>query len=171
MSAQFLIELIKAFVFSFGAIAAFSFVFNTEFKDVWWGALFGAVGWALYVGILKETGSIAGSYASGAFAVAIFSEAAAICLKRPATVFLVPGILPLVPGGGIYNMMFETVSGNLSAAGSAGYTTLIAAGSISLGIAVASSISRIVLRSIRSRRLRRIEQVEKDAFFTDLLDI
>lgn len=170
MNIVFFAGLVKAALFSFGAVAGFSFVFNTELKDVWWGALFGAAGWVLYVALYKITGAAAAGYAAGAFAVAVFSEAAAIFLKRPATVFLVPGILPLVPGGGIYNMMFETVSGNLAEAGNAGYSTLIAAGAIALGIAVASSIARVISRSIKTRRRFRLETAERNAYFSDIFD-
>ncbi|QTQ14508.1 threonine/serine exporter family protein [Treponema parvum] len=155
MDIRLLTELVKAFAFSFVAVAGFSIVFNTEIKDVWWGSVFGSVGWVLYTVIAKYMGSAAGGYTAGAFTVAVFSEVAAMVLKRPATIFLVPSILPLVPGGGIYDMMFATVSGDLVKAGEAGYKTLIAAGAIALGIAVASSAARIFSKAIRSHIIRR----------------
>jgi uncharacterized membrane protein YjjB (DUF3815 family) len=165
-----ILHIALAGVWSFGAAACFAFVFNTQKSDVVWGALFGSVGWMLYVAIKAGTASEAWGNLGGAFAVAVCSESCAIVFRRPATVFLVPGILPLVPGGGIFNMMHAVVQGKLDEAAAAGYLTLTAAGSIALGIAVASSIARIIALGIRNRHQRRIERAEEAVPVTDAFD-
>ena len=63
--------------------------------------------------------------------------------KNPATVFLILGILPLVPGGGMFFTMRAFVSGSVETALELGYTTLGAAGAIALGIAIVSVIARV----------------------------
>ena len=83
------------------------------------------------------------AYFAGAFSVAIASEFLAYLIKNPATVYLLPGLLPLVPGGGMFQTMRAAVSGNMDTALSLGYATLGAAGAIALGIAIASSIARL----------------------------
>ena len=66
-------------------------------------------------------------------------------LKTPATVFLLPGLLPLVPGGGMFLTMRSAVNGLMAESLSNAYTTLFAAGSIALGIALASSGRRLLV--------------------------
>lgn len=133
--------LLLAALWSFGASAFCAFYLNTNKYDIVWGGLLGAVGWVLYT-VIASRGSQAGAYFVGAFAVALISEILAVIIKNPATVFLLPGLLPLVPGGGIFYMMRAAVQGDMDAIHT-GYTTLIAAGSIALGIALASSLARI----------------------------
>jgi uncharacterized membrane protein YjjB (DUF3815 family) len=160
-------DILFAGLWSFGAASCFAFIFNTNKSDVCWGALFGALGWMLYVGIKAKTESGAWANLAGAFAVAVCSEICALVRRRPATVFLVPGILPLVPGGGIYTMMHEAVQANLDRAASAGYLTLTAAGSIALGIAVASSLARIAVHVIKKHHQRRLQRAERAVPFAD----
>lgn len=132
-----------AAVWSFGASACSAFYFNTEKSAILWGGIIGSVGWVLYTVVLAKTGSAAQGYLAGSFAVALCSELFAFFTHNPATVYLLPGLLPLVPGGGIFYMMRFAVQGNLSESLHSGYTTLISAGAIALGIALASSAARI----------------------------
>ncbi|MEG1896309.1 MAG: threonine/serine exporter family protein, partial [Oscillospiraceae bacterium] len=78
-----------------------------------------------------------------AFAVALFSELMARVFKTPATVFLIIGILPMVPGGGIYYTMEYCVSGNTAMFLEKGLHTFAIAGAIAVGVSLASSIVRI----------------------------
>lgn len=84
------------------------------------------------------------SYLAGALAVAVFSEIMRLFWHTPATVFLIPGLLPLVPGGGMFKTMRAAVQGLSSEALSLGYTTLLAAGAIALGIALVSGVVKLV---------------------------
>ena len=85
-------------------------------------------------------------YFLGALCVGLLSESAAAIFKKPATVYIVPGIIPLVPGGGMYETMFAVVLGRKDAAAFIGFNTLIAAASIAVGVALASSLARLVGR-------------------------
>jgi len=132
-----------AALWSFGASACCAFYFNTDKIDSLIGGLLGSIGWVLYIVVLDQTGSTGESFLAGAFAVAFLSEVFAFFIRDPATVFLLPGLLPLVPGGGIFFMMRAAVEGELDVALHIGYETIIAAGAIALGIALASSAARI----------------------------
>jgi uncharacterized membrane protein YjjB (DUF3815 family) len=135
--------ILLAALWSFGASACCAFYLNTGKYDIIWGGLFGAAGWVIYTVVLSKTGSPAQGYLAGAFAVAACSEIMAVLIHNPATVFLLPGLLPLVPGGGIFYMMRSAVQGNLAESLHQGYETLIAAGAIALGLALASSGARV----------------------------
>ena len=83
---------------------------------------------------------------ASSFAV-VYAELLARLLKTPATLFVVPAILPLVPGGALYYTMENVVHGRLDAARVYGQQTLIVA------LAIAAGISFVVaLRELRARR-------------------
>lgn len=136
--------LLKALLWSFGASACCCFYLNTSLRHIIWGGLLGAVGWGLYKIIFYYSSSLAISFIIGSFAVALLSEILASILRSPATVFLLPGLLPLVPGGGIFSMMRYAVMKQFDMALHTGYETTVEALSIALGIAVASSIGQII---------------------------
>lgn len=147
-------EILLAGVWGLGASGCCAVYFNAEKKDIVFGAILGALGWMIYRVCQSSAVSEALGYFTGAFAVAACAELLAVILRQPATVFLVPGIIPLVPGGGIFLMMRAAVQGKFSAALSAGYSTLIAAGAIALGIAIASSVARIISLTYCHRRVQ-----------------
>lgn len=132
---------IGAAVFGAGAAASLSFCLNISRYDIVWGAVTGGAGWLSYTIAGGET---AFAYFCGALVAAIFSEIFATVIKNPATVYLVPGLLPLVPGGGMFQTMTAAVRGDASLALATGFSTLTAAGAISLAIALATSASRLV---------------------------
>ena len=140
------INILLAAIWSAGASACFAVCLNSFHRDILLCALLGAIGWVFYLAIFGKTGSFFAGYFLGAFAVAVFAEILASLQKKPATIFILPGILPLVPGGGMFNTMEAALTGNLDLAGTLGYQTLGAAGAIALGIALASSAARIIRR-------------------------
>ena len=62
--------------------------------------------------------------------------------KTPSTVFLVIGVLPMVPGGGIYYTMEYCIKGNTEMFISKGLETIAVAGAIAIGVSIASAIFR-----------------------------
>ena len=135
------LEIIISVIDSFGATVGSAIVFNTSKYDIVRAGIVAAIGWGTYL-ILKQTSvSLAIAYFGGAFVVALLSEILALLIKNPATVYLLPGLFPLVPGGGMFQTMEAAVSGNMDNALSIGFSTLTAAGAIAIGIAVASSIA------------------------------
>ncbi len=144
MGTLTLSQIIFAFIWSFGASCATSFTFNTSKYDILWGGLIGAIGWGIYIILLDVTGSESESYFFGALAVAAGAEILAEVIKNPATVYLIPGLLPIVPGAGIFYMMRNVFSGDLESGLTTGYSTFIAAVAIAFGIATAASAARFI---------------------------
>lgn len=143
---------VPAFFLSFFATASFAYFFYINKYDIFWTSLFGALGWLVYIIISGDFGNPTAGYMAGALCVGLLSEFSAVLLKKPATVFIVPGIIPLVPGGGMYETMLLSVLGKMDAAAEAGFRTLTAAAAIAVGIALASSLARLVSKSLLSRR-------------------
>lgn len=63
-------------------------------------------------------------------------------MKKPATVFITPGIVSLVPGAGMYYTMLYLVQKDYSQATIAGSETFFMAAAIAIGIIVSTIFSR-----------------------------
>jgi uncharacterized membrane protein YjjB (DUF3815 family) len=155
-----LVQIFEAWLWSFGASACFAVFFNAEKRDIVLSAVLGSIGWIVYLAFKSGGGAESIGYFAGAFSVAVFAEILAIVLHRPATVYLIPGITPLVPGGGIFFMMRGVVRGEFSEALSAGYEALATAVAIALGIAIASSTARIVAMAVKGKQRKLIEEMD-----------
>ena len=96
-------DVLLVFLWGGGAAAALSYCMNISRYNIVFGAIVGGLGWTVY-SVTIAVGQSAGtqSYFWGALVVAILSEILALVQKKPATIYLVPGLLPLVPGGGMF---------------------------------------------------------------------
>ena len=130
----------------------FCILFQVPQKSMVFSALCGALGWAVYILCQNYDITIGIAAFSAAAVVAIAGEILARTRKEAVTIFVIPGILPLVPGMGIYYCMFNFLSGNEAKAAYWGEQTLIIAGAIALGILVVSSLVRSGSKIISSRR-------------------
>lgn len=130
-------------LYSFMACAGFCIMFNLKnFKIAFCSCLGGALGWLVYL-LAAPTGSDIFQNLLAAMAVALFSEIMARTFKTPATVFLIIGILPMVPGGGIYYTMEYCIKGNTAMFLEKGLHTFAVAGSIAVGVSLVASMVRI----------------------------
>ena len=136
---QYLLELLYASLATLG----FSVVFNIHGKKLVPAVLCGTFGWALFLLVHHLTGSRIISIFIASFFIGLYSEVAARLLKEPATLFIVPGIIPLVPGSGMYYTMAASIQGEISETLSIGMETLNTAGAIAVGVAVAVSLRKI----------------------------
>lgn len=141
-------EPLPAFFLAFFASGAFAYFYYSLRRDIVFSALFGAIGWIVYLVLSAlSVGPAAGSFA-GALAVGLCSEFVSRLFGKPATVYIVPGIIPLVPGGGMYETMLFSVWGNRAAASAAGFSTLSAAFAIAVALALVSSFFRLLDRRL-----------------------
>jgi len=139
------------------ATGGFAIRYGLRAKDLAPTAAGAVLGWLVY-SLVSKAGAPAGvvnaaqGYFVASLAIGIFAEVVAVLLKKPATIYVVTGIFPLVPGGGMYYTMLHSVRGEAWTAMFSGYETLSAAGAIAAGLAVSSALSRLLsLRSIARR--------------------
>ena len=78
----------------------------------------------------------------GALGVVLISRLLTVRMKCPITIFLISGIIPLVPGAGIYFTAYYLVTDELSMAAQRGMEALKIAFAIVLGIVLIVSIPR-----------------------------
>lgn len=126
------------------AAAGFAFIFYGTLRDVATAGVCGGLGWLVFLLCKDNQLPLTAAYASGSLVVGVAAEVFAAVRRRPATVCIVPGLIPLVPGGGMYQTMQAAVTGNMDGVLTAGFETLCAAGAIAAGIAAAAAAARLV---------------------------
>ena len=102
-------KMIIAALWSGGASIFCSLYFNTRYSHAVISGILGVMSYFLYLIIRERLGNEALGFFVGTVAVAFASEILAVLMKNPATVFLLSGLLPLVPGGGLFYMMRDAV--------------------------------------------------------------
>lgn len=103
----------------------------------------GAMSWLVYLMADDFVGPIGCNFLA-TVAVALLAEIFARMFKAPATVFLITGIIPLVPGGGLYYTMDALIDGNMALFAEKGIEAAGIAGAIAAGSSLVSSMVRIL---------------------------
>ena len=134
-----IVQTIGAFI----AVVAVAVTFGVPRKFLAYSGLVGAVGWLVYL-LIKDAGwSEVSSMFFAAMMVSLISHSFARILKAPVTLFLISGILPLVPGVGMYRIVYNIISNNSGLASYYFRETILIAGMISLAIFIMDTIFRI----------------------------
>ncbi|EMC0822494.1 threonine/serine exporter family protein [Enterococcus faecalis] len=140
------------FIFSFLASAAFAIIINVPRRSLVACGLTGSVSWMLYWVIVEVfSGNAALGSLIGAVGVAAVSYLFSKILKMPVTIFNIPGIVPLVPGGLAYQAVRNIVIGNYEKGAYFTVQAIMIAGAIALGL-VASEVFNQNIRSFREKR-------------------
>lgn len=141
-------------VYAFFASLGFALLFEIkDYRLVIVSALEGAIGWACYLALSR----CCSSYIAVFFAtitISALAEVFARLLKSPATLFLVVGIIPLVPGADIYYTMRHLIAGNMGAFGQSMLKTMIVAGAIAVGCSMVTAVMRIHRSMKRMRKAK-----------------
>lgn len=147
---------------AFFAVASFTRILELPRRFLMWYGTAGALCWLVYLNVRDGAGSkILAAFAAG-LAVAVFSHLAARLLKAPVTVFLIPGILPLVPGASIYNSVYYMIQDNQPQSSHYLAETLQIAGAIAMAVFLVDSLFHM-LRAGKNRRVAREDAGERAA--------
>lgn len=147
---EFAWSIFTALLGSFG----FSFLFRVDLKNIPWGVLGGGLDWAAYLLVFGACNNIFASALAGAMAATAFAEIMAYVRKTPATVYLLPGLIPLVPGGSLYYTMSALIYKDYDVALQKGLATIEVMLGVSLGV-VAMSLLVYAVRHIATNKKRR----------------
>lgn len=113
-----IIGTISAFIATIG----FSIFFYVPKKELLLCGGIGALGWFIYLLCLHFNASLIVANFAGALIVSEGSIILAKLRKMPVTIFLIAGIIPLVPGAATYQTMYALLTGDhLVALGYASY--------------------------------------------------
>lgn len=138
------------FIFSFLATASLCVIFNAPIKAIPYCGLVGAVGWMIYYIAIQQYFTEVSASFLGAFVVAICAQGFARMLKTPMIVFIVSGIIPLVPGGLAYNTIRYLVERNYSLGLEMGIRVFLISGAIAMGIVFSEVFFQLFVRFVRN---------------------
>ena len=137
------VQILTAFAGSVG----FCMLFKLRAGLVIPASVGGLLCWSIYLACVHQLeGIFLPSFIASAFA-AMYAEILARKLKAPATLFLIPAVVPLVPGGGLYYTISYAVQGDLVMSGMYGTQTA----QFVLGIACGMCIIWALFTTIRPR--------------------
>ena len=111
----------------------FSLLFGVPSNYYPYCGLIGGIGWLVYLCLLPASTATVATFCATVIVI-LLSRWFAVRKRCPATLFLISGIFPLVPGAGIYWAAYYTVSNQLQMALETGYGAVKVAVAIVLGI-------------------------------------
>lgn len=142
--SETVIQLITAFIGSFG----FCMMFKLRKGLLIPASVGGFLCWGIYLLCMRHfAGIFISSFIASAFS-AMYAEMLARKMKAPATLFLIPAVVPLVPGGALYYTISYAVAGNVELSGMYGVQTT----QFVLGIAGGMCIIWALFTTIRPRK-------------------
>ncbi len=110
-----------------------------------YASLVGVVAWLIMYYTMLAGGTVVLADFIASIAVGIMAECLSRVLKTPATIFIIPGFIPLVPGGDAYITMLHMVKGQYASGVAMGMQTLLTGGAIAFGIFVSATIFRLAV--------------------------
>lgn len=132
---------IKHFIFAYISTIGFAVLFNTPKSALIKSGFGGAIGWVLFLFLNQYSHSTVLSTFVASLLIAFTGEVFAITDKKPITVFIIPGIVPLVPGFGLYNTMVSIVEKKFDNAANYGTESVFIAISIAAALTIVLSLN------------------------------
>jgi uncharacterized membrane protein YjjB (DUF3815 family) len=155
MIGFFSLDLLVTIVIAFLCSVGFAVVLRVAPRHVITGSIGGAATYFIYCAVMYAgLGYFAAGFISTTF-TALYAEILARVRRAPAIVFLLPGVIPTVPGGDLYRGMRDLISGKMpEALANFGIALNIALG-IAGGIVVISITFGIITDMKNKIRLKR----------------
>ena len=136
-------QLILPCVYSLIASIAFGVQFNIKFRHMITAGIGGTVTQLIFLAFELSGTDTMLCYFFSAVAVSIYSEVMARRLHVPINMYLVIGIIPLVPGGYMYNTIITLISGDVEMFSRQFAEAFGIAGSIAMGVFAVSALVRL----------------------------
>ncbi len=130
------------FIYSFMVTIGFSVFLNAPKSTLFPCGFVGAMGWTSFYFFNQVTKNNILANFIAALLVSYISEILARKLKQPAIIFAIPGVIPLVPGLGMYNTMLYLIQNDYNNAIAKGADVLFVGGAISLGVLIITSLAK-----------------------------
>lgn len=140
---KYFVMLVSALIGTLG----YCLLFNVRKKRIIYCCIGGTLATFIYFICVESGFSLLMQNMIPAAAATLYAEVTARLVKAPATVFLIPSIIPLVPGGRLYYTMSAMVDGNGLKADIFGNQTVL----IAIGLAVGVVLVSVCFYQISSR--------------------
>lgn len=141
---------LRDFLICVPATVFFCILFKVPKKAILISSLLGGAGYVVYDLTSPVFGSTIAGYFLGTLFMAIFSEILARTMKMPATIFMIPSIIPLVPGVGLYKTMEYLVQAQNARAAQTGTSTILAIVAMAMAMVLTGIITKTIQQVISS---------------------
>ena len=139
-------------IFAAIATASFGILFNIRGANLILAGVNGGIGYLVFtVSVVRGFETYIGMFYASLLMTAI-AEILARYRKAPASIFLAAALIPIVPGGRLFNVVMNLLEGDYQLAGADGVTALLEAGAIAIGIIATSSLTKVVLTRLQPRK-------------------
>jgi uncharacterized membrane protein YjjB (DUF3815 family) len=145
---QDLIQILTATIGTLG----FSIYFRVSEKNVIASTFGGALSWAVYLVVFHFSQNLFLANLVATLMIFGYSEIVARIMKAPANIFLIPAIIPLLPGNALYYTMRGLVDGDKEMFYNYGISTAIIAFGIATGIVAGSILFKQALTSLTNHK-------------------
>ena len=143
------------------AVLGFCILFHSPPGTIFYACLIGTAGQLM----MKYLESIGYDYSIacfiGACVLAVLAEFGSRAGKDATTIFIIPGVIPLVPGARLYDSMMALLNGDMADAASQTTTAVITSLCIAAALVVVSSLTRLLVSILR--RINKATGSKKDA--------
>nr|WP_312577320.1 threonine/serine exporter family protein [Sedimentibacter sp.] len=133
-------ELILNMIYCFIATCFFALIMSSPKKVVPISSFIASIGYMIYFICVSSNQTMIGFFL-GTLIIALFGEICARLFKMPATIFIFPAVVPIVPGLGLYQTMLAFVQDDISGALEIGVETLLNIGAMAIAMALMSLLA------------------------------
>lgn len=140
-------DLFLQFIYALFATCGFAIIFHVPPKMLPICTLIGALAWTCYqLCMYFDSSPVLSCFVASCLAGFLSDICSRLC-KEAATIFIIPGMICLVPGYNIYYTMEALLGSELGSAAKVGSQTLLMAGAIAAGLLVIGAVINVI-RSI-----------------------
>ena len=135
-----IIQILMGYLGSLG----FNILFNIRGRKLFIASLGGLISWTVFLLLEPILPGEPVRFFLSAAAVTVYGEVFARIEKTPTTTFLVPSIIPLIPGSALYYTMNYAVRGDMENFAAQGMHTIAMAGIMAVGMLMVSTTVRLL---------------------------
>lgn len=136
----------------------FNITFNIRGKKLFFATLGGLISWAVFLALQPIWEGEAMRYFAATAVISVYGEILARVMKTPTTTFLVPSIIPLIPGSSLYYTMNYALNKQWGHFAQQAFYTLQLALALAVGIIAVTTAIRLLTTFLR--RAKKAEDVQ-----------
>lgn len=137
---------------SFLAAAAFGIIFNAPKTSLIQSGFVGMLGWIIYILFTMNGADAVNATLIASFVIAVASQVFAKLYRTPIIIFIVAGIIPLVPGGMAYDAMRNFVENDYNIALALAAKAFLISGAIAMGIVFSEVVNQLIRKTAIIRK-------------------
>ncbi|MCM3602918.1 threonine/serine exporter family protein [Robertmurraya korlensis] len=144
--------ILQHLLLSFLAAAAFGIIFNAPKSSLIQSGFVGMLGWMIYILFTMNGADAVNATLIASFVIAVASQVFAKLYRTPIIIFIVAGIIPLVPGGMAYDAMRNFVENDYNIALALAAKAFLISGAIAMGIVFSEVINQLIRKTAITKK-------------------